>query len=115
MKRFKEGRQGTGYKTLTLFSVKVPVKIKLLGFDGHIIHYPDGSNIKPHKDTVQEGKHYRINLVLKRPERGGKFGCEGKFINIGNRLFVFRPDIQEHFVSSCIGSRIVLSIGWVIR
>ena len=44
-------------------------------FDTYLLKSPEGSEVKPHKDKVLSGKHYRLNLILKRAEQGGEFIC----------------------------------------
>lgn len=118
MFKFKPGRQGTGYDTMTLLFMKMPQWFQLLfsikGVDGYIIRYNDGSCIPPHVDSVDEPglEHHRLNIVLSKPKSGGEFICEGA-TRIWNRIFYFRPDIQRHEVTPCVGTRIVLSVGIV--
>ncbi|MGQ5523482.1 2OG-Fe(II) oxygenase [Chitinimonas sp. PSY-7] len=118
---FRAGRQQTGYQTFTFLHVKWPAWLggRLLGFDGHLILYPTGSHIPPHVDKVSDGCHYRINLVLWQPARGGKFEChdaqDRPCWSVGQRLFFFRPDQMTHSVSQCESRRVVLSLGWALR
>jgi hypothetical protein len=85
-----------------------------LGFDSYLIRYPEGSEISPHVDPVQAGRHYRLNIVLKAPRAGGEFICATP-IFATKRIKLFRPDACEHSVTRVIGgSRYVLSIGWVV-
>lgn len=118
---FRAGRQQSGYQTLTFLQVKWPAWLgrRLLGFDGHLIHYPVGSHIPPHIDRVAQGRHYRINLVLWQPRQGGQFDCrdaQGRPCwSLGRRLFFFRPDLMTHSVSRCEGKRVVFSLGWALR
>ncbi|GAB3263404.1 2OG-Fe(II) oxygenase [Chitinimonas naiadis] len=118
---FRAGRQQSGYQTLTFLHVRWPSWLGrgLLGFDGHLIHYPRGSHIPPHTDKVQRGRHYRINLVLWQPAQGGEFQCfdaQGRPAwSLWRRLFFFRPDVMTHSVTACGGRRIVLSLGWALR
>ncbi|PHV11892.1 hypothetical protein [Chitinimonas sp. BJB300] len=118
---FRAGRQQTGYQTFTFLHVKWPTWLgsRLLGFDGHLIFYPAGSHIPPHIDQVANGCHYRINLVLWQPARGGEFVChdvQGRPCwSLGRRLFFFRPDQMTHSISRCESRRLVLSLGWALR
>lgn len=110
MKVFQKGRQGSGYEKLKLWSIE---KLKT---DAYIIKYPEGSSITPHTDPVDGNKHYRLNLVLKRARVGGLFRCSMPILAVGQRLFVFRPDEQEHEVSTIEeGSRWVLSLGLALK
>ena len=68
--RWQKGRQGTGYDKMLLLTARWP-----LPFDSYLIRYPESSEIPPHSDPVQTGKHYRLNLVLKAPKSGGEFIC----------------------------------------
>jgi hypothetical protein len=112
MNLWKLGRQNTGYQTITL--IKKGFKFgKLSGFDFHIIRYNNGNHIPPHVDEIDENDHYRINFILKHPKSGGVFECQ-KYFKFW-RLIVFRPDKYVHSVSTCVGTRYVLSCGFCLR
>ncbi len=65
----------------------------------------------PHVDMVAEGRLYKLNCVLVKPRRGGKFSCERSIFNLRGRLVLFRPDLYRHQVSTIEdGSRWLLSI-----
>lgn len=102
------GRQGTGYKKHTFFSSE---KLKM---DCHLLWYPHGTDIPPHKDPNPGGKHYRLNIVLAKPYKGGKFYCNRHIFALGQRVHFFRPDKYPHFVTPSVGERLVLSFGKVI-
>lgn len=108
MKLFKAGRQGTGYRKLKIFS------IKRLGCDMYLLWYPKDSYVPMHIDPVTDKRHYRLNIVLKRAIVGGHFEVSNTIKQIGEWLYLFRPDEEIHGVSRvAYGSRLVLSIGWV--
>ncbi|HET6804719.1 MAG TPA: 2OG-Fe(II) oxygenase [Frateuria sp.] len=108
--RWQKGRQGTGYDKMLLLAGLWP-----LSFDSYLIRYPEGSEVPPHTDPVQQGRHYRLNLVLKSPRSGGEFVCSSP-IFATRRIKLFRPDACEHSVTRVVGgSRYVLSLGWVLR
>ena len=108
--RWDRGRQGTGYDKLLLLENHV-----LLPFDGYLLRYPAGSSVPPHRDRVQGGRHFRLNIVLKRSPGGGEFVCERPLYRSA-RVNLFRSDLSEHAVTRVEGgSRYVLSIGWVLR
>ena len=108
--RWQRGRQGTGYEKMLLLTAHGP-----LPFDSYLIRYPDGSEIPPHTDPVQMGRHYRLNIVLKPPKSGGEFVCATP-IFASKRIKLFRPDACEHSVTRVVGgSRYVFSLGWVLR
>ena len=107
--RWQRGRQGTGYDKMLLLTGKWP-----LPFDSYLIRYPDGSEIPPHTDPVQSGRHYRLNIILKSPKSGGEFVCAKALFSTG-RIKLFRPDLCEHSVTRVAGgSRYVFSLGWVL-
>lgn len=107
--RWQPGRQGTGYDKMLLFTARWP-----LPFDSYLLRYPEGSEIPPHTDPVQAGRHYRLNLILKSPRSGGEFVCRDPIYS-SRRIKLFRPDLCEHSVTRVIGgSRYVLSIGWIL-
>jgi hypothetical protein len=106
--RWQRGRQGGGYDKMLLLTARWP-----LAFDSYLIRYPEGSEIPPHIDPVTAGRHYRLNVILKTPQRGGEFVCATP-IFATRRIKLFRPDTCEHSVTHVEGgSRYVLSIGWV--
>lgn len=101
-----DGRQKSGYLKRKIF------ESKLLKTDCYLLKYPEGSEIKLHTDPVTTGKHYRLNIILKRA-RGGAFKCNGKYFKFGPIIF-FRPDLYEHSVTRITsGTRYVLSIGFI--
>lgn len=106
--KWQRGRQDGGYDKMLLLTARWP-----LPFDSYLIRYPAGSEIPPHTDAVAQGKHYRLNLVLKRSPRGGEFVCSAPILSTA-RIKLFRPDQCEHSVTRVEGgSRYVLSIGWI--
>ncbi|WDE12740.1 2OG-Fe(II) oxygenase [Thalassomonas haliotis] len=106
--RWQRGRQMSGYDKMLLCGALWPLK-----FDVYLLKFPSGSEIAPHKDTVDSGKHYRLNIVLKAAKLGGEFICRDAIFQC-QRIKFFRPDIAEHQVSQVVaGSRYLLSIGWV--
>lgn len=107
--RWQRGRQGSGYDKMLLLTAAWPLR-----FDSYLIRYPAGSQIPPHTDPVQAGRHYRLNVVLKASPSGGAFICKAPIYASG-RIKLFRPDVSQHSVTQVVGgSRYVLSIGWVV-
>ena len=104
---WQQGRQGTGYNKLCL------LQSKHLKFDAYLLYYPQGSRIGVHTDEVESGRHYRLNIMLKKAKKGGDFICPDVSFRFW-RVALFRPDIQEHLVTTIQdGYRVMLSIGWV--
>ena len=107
--RWQVGRQDTGYDKMLILGSYWP-----LPFDCYLLRFNTGSEIPPHLDQVTNGRHYRLNLVLKAAKQGGKFECDSPLFST-RRVFLFRPDIESHSVSKILaGTRYVLSIGWVL-
>ena len=107
--RWSVGRQDTGYEKMLLATARWPLR-----FDSYLIRYPVGSAIPPHTDPVTAGRHFRLNIVLRRSQAGGEFVCKTP-IFASRRIKLFRPDACEHSVTRVEGSaRYVLSIGWVL-
>jgi hypothetical protein len=107
--KWTRGRQETGYEKMLLATARWPLR-----FDCYLIRYPVGSAIPPHTDPVRAGKHFRLNVVLKRSLAGGEFVCTSPIFETA-RIKLFRPDACEHSVTEVVGSpRYVLSIGWVV-
>lgn len=107
--KWVKGRQGSGYDKLKIISCNT-----LFHFDIYLIRFINGSYIPAHKDPVKYGEHYRINIILKKPDLGGHFFCNN-VIYKNSRLIIFRPDIEEHSVTRVEGSRYVLSIGFILK
>ena len=106
--RWESGRQRSGYDKMLLLHGRWP-----LPFDMYLLRFPQGAEIAPHTDPVTSGRHYRLNIVLKRALAGGEFVCAAP-IYASTRIKLFRPDACEHSVTRVErGSRYVLSIGWV--
>jgi hypothetical protein len=106
--RWERGRQNSGYDKMLLCGAIWPIK-----FDMYLLKFPEGSEIAPHTDKVDSGKHYRLNVVLKKADIGGEFICANSIFET-KRIKFFRPDVSEHHVSKVKkGSRYLLSIGWV--
>jgi hypothetical protein len=106
--RWQSGRQGSGYDKMLLLTGSWP-----LPFDSYLIRYPEGSSIPPHMDPVKEGRHYRLNVILKSPKSGGEFVCANPIYSSA-RIKLFRPDECEHSVTLVQGgSRYVFSVGWI--
>lgn len=107
--RWVGGRQGGSYMKFLIF------QSERFKFDMYLLKYPKGSYIKEHKDPVKKGyEHHRVNIVLNKDFRGGKFVIMGKAQK--GRIHKFRPDIYRHRVREIKeGTRYVLSIGWLKR
>lgn len=108
---FEKGRQDSGYLKLRLFQLNRFAKA-----DCYLLKFPEGSCICEHRDPVSDGRHYRLNVVLKRPAVGGLLSCEDPIFRLGERLCFFRPDLSRHSVSKIeSGSRWVFSVGFLRR
>lgn len=106
--RWQPGRQQSGYRKMQLFGLRWPIPCDL-----YLLHFPPGTSVPPHVDRVAQGRHYRLNVILKAAQRGGEFVC-AEPIHAGRRVKLFRPDRQRHSVTPIeAGSRWVLSLGWV--
>ena len=94
--RWQRGRQNTGYDKL-------------------LLRFPDGTEIPAHQDPVTGKRHYRLNIILKRPRAGGEFVCANPIFET-KRIKLFRSDVSVHPVTKVHGgSRYVLSLGWVLK
>jgi hypothetical protein len=108
--KWQKGRLNTGYDKVLISTGKFPIP-----FDLYLLRFNEGTEIPPHKDSVKSGRHYRLNIVLKKAQKGGEFNCQQVLFKLG-RAILFRPDEQEHHVTRIEkGSRYVLSLGWVIN
>lgn len=108
--RWDRGRQGTGYDKLLLAANPF-----LVPFDLYLLRYPVGSHVPPHRDPVPSGRHFRLNVVVRRSRAGGHFVCDDP-IYASERINLFRSDVSTHSVTKVEGRpRYVLSLGWVLR
>lgn len=110
--KWQEGRQAGDYSKMLLATFILP-----LPFDLYLLRFPEGSKIDAHVDKVTWGRHFRLNIVLKKAIEGGEFkvaNVPGTFLNTA-RVKFFRPDKVLHSVTEVIqGDRLVLSFGFVV-
>ncbi|BCU65993.1 hypothetical protein F941_00352 [Acinetobacter bouvetii DSM 14964 = CIP 107468] len=107
--RWQKGRQQSGYDKMLIIYNKLGVEC-----DAYLLRFLVGSMIPQHQDPVQKGRHFRLNIIIKKSQSGGEFICERDIINLP-RIKLFRPDLYRHEVTEVVGSpRYVLSIGWVL-
>ena len=116
--KWKQGRQKTGYQTLTI------CKSNRFKFDIHILKMTKGTSVPHHRDPIDhkslsEGykSHHRLNIIIKQA-KGGVFGIENNndFTFRKQRIIKFRPDKHTHWVTPVVeGTRYVLSIGWLSK
>jgi hypothetical protein len=101
--KWVEGRQGTGYEKIKLFS--------LSRFDIHLLRFKPGDYAPTHTDPAPKGfEHWRINIILKHAKVGGGFWADPPWWSWGYpyRINIFRSD-KPHFVAEVFeGTRYVL-------
>jgi len=90
--KWQSGRQqNTDYQKFLLWYFK----IWKWGFDGYILKYKPNTQLNWHKDPIENGNHYRLNIKLK-----GKswFYIKKKdlLFCVGKKIIFFRPDLYEH-------------------
>lgn len=102
---WKPGRQNSGYFKLKLFEISWPI-----GIDLYLLKFEDCARVPVHKDKVENKRHFRINLTLKKSCSGGYFYCEHMIFKF-SRLVLFRPDINYHGLTTVNGKLIILSLG----
>lgn len=105
--KWHEGRQGTGYRVLTLF------ESKRLKCDLHIIKVEAQGHVPEHLDAVGgDYEHHRVNMHMSAPQ-------PKSIVYIGRtpivrRIYRFRPDIQPHGVTRVRSWPMwILSFGWL--
>lgn len=92
MKLFKwiPGRQGnTQYEKLCFLYFR----FLWWGFDAYVLKYKANQQLPIHKDPVENGCHYRLNIKLKGTCR---FWSTSTIWNWGERIVIFRPDLFFH-------------------
>jgi hypothetical protein len=83
--------------------------------DAYILKFPQGSTVPAHIDPVETGRHYRLNIVLKKANGGGETCVYDPCFHKSKRLFFFRPDTVLHGLSKVWdGTLYILSIGWIV-
>ncbi|MDK1285810.1 2OG-Fe(II) oxygenase [Pseudoalteromonas umbrosa] len=108
--KWQVGRQKSGYHKMLLLGAHWPVK-----FDVYLLKFPEGCEVPEHVDEVSSGRHFRLNIVLKKASKGGAFLCQSPLFE-SDRIKLFRPDRCVHSVSRVEkGERLLLSIGWIRR
>lgn len=106
--RWQRGRQASGYDKMLFLKLPWP-----LPCDAYLLRFPPGSEIQAHTDPVASGRHYRLNIVIRKAGAGGEFVCDAP-IYASSRVNLFRPDACVHSVTRVeSGCRYVLSLGWV--
>ncbi|WP_211284145.1 hypothetical protein [Oceanimonas doudoroffii] len=64
-----------------------------------------------HHDPMGGGRYYKLNMVLKKPEKGGRFHADKVIFSLFDRVILFRPDLYDHSVSRIEqGRRVLLSL-----
>lgn len=77
----------------------------------NLVTYPEGHGVLRHHDPMGSGSYYKLNVVLKKPKEGGVFETDRVIFSLFNRVFLFRPDLYDHSVSTIKrGKRVLLSI-----
>lgn len=107
MLKWEQGRQESGY-----FKMKL-LESKRFRFDCYLLKFEHGVHVPWHKDPVEGGKHFRLNIYLRKPARGGgSVIAVDRMILETSRFHLFRPDINEHAMSTVNGGPVyMLSIG----
>lgn len=94
MWKWNKGRQqGTQYKKLQLWSFK----IWKFGFDAFILHYPLPTLLGWHRDPVENGRHWRMNIRLKGLA-SFFMQKDDKEVYVDSMIILFRPDIYPHML-----------------
>lgn len=111
--KWQSGRQSTGYEKMLIFQIG--------RCDCYLLRFQQNSFVGPHVDKTENGRHFRLNITLKRARLGGIFYCQKNPTKLNlsrnsNRVVLFRPDILEHSLSKVFeGELRMLSVGWVRR
>lgn len=89
-------------------------KIFKWGFDAYILDYSPYTLLDWHRDPVENGEHYRLNIELTGKSRFLWRKPKTTFAIVEERRFIFfRPDIYEHKVYIEKGGCKKLSLGFV--
>jgi hypothetical protein len=110
MFQWNKGRQKGAYEKLPILNSR------LLGCDAYILRFPRGCSVMKHKDPVAEGyRHYRMNVILKKPSN-----FRDRMYILGPikrwwRFEIFRPDLYEHGLQPINESMWMLSMGCRVK
>ncbi len=106
---WERGRLGTGYEKLKLFSSA------RLRCDAWLLRSGVGAAVPSHVDPAPPGfRHLRVNVILWPAREGGHFLAVDSLIDLP-RLKVFYSDRAHAVTPIRAGSRLVLSIGVLLR
>lgn len=84
-------------------------------FSINVVTYHEGHHVLKHNDPMGEGRYFKFNVVLKKPQKGGHFFAEKVIFNLFDRVYFFRPDKYMHSVSKIEkGQRALLSIAVLV-
>lgn len=122
---YEPGRQGTGYDKLVIppSADTAPLRRRCLdalglapdtAHDCYIVRYVEGTFIPPHKDDAPvAASHHRINCVVQQCAAGGALVVDGTTYPLAaGDAYVFRPDLEEHEVTTITaGARYVFTVG----
>jgi len=103
---WQKGRQVANYAKMMLFDSSF--------FDCYLLYYPPDSHLPEHVDFVPGHRHYRFNVILRTPKKGGDLKCSESYINT-KRIKFFRSDRPHSMTPIDKGIRVVLSFGWIIK
>lgn len=93
------------------YNVKTRILLHSKHLDIYLVRYPEGHKVGPHIDMISSGRLYKLNMVLVKPEAGGKFHSEKNIFNLRDRVIFFRPDLYQHSVDKIRqGKRLLLSV-----
>lgn len=87
------------------------IKNKYFAFDGYILKYQENQQLPKHKDIVENGVHYRLNIGY----GNALFECEKNIISLKIwkiSVYLFRPDLYFHSLK-IIDKTYKISLGYV--
>lgn len=107
--KWQNGRQqGCDYRKFPLWFFR----IRKFGFDAYILKYQSAQILPPHRDPIERGKHWRLNIGY----GNDNFVCESLIFGCKLGLFtiyIFRPDLYEHSLQ-VYDNTTKLSIGFAV-
>lgn len=103
--KWQPGRQkDVAYEKFCLWSFK----LFRWAFDGYILRYQPDTFLPLHKDLVENGKHWRLNVKL----RGKSIFFSEDRGHTSQKVNWFRPDLYRHSLS-VYTETVKLSFGFV--
>jgi hypothetical protein len=73
----------------------------------------EGGFVQPHVDPFKDRNHFRFNLFLSVPDKGGMPVYDSKVLNVKERdIVAYEPDKVGHSSTPVVGSKPRITVNW---